>query len=120
MSKALKPAVFLDRDGVLNHPEVRDGRPYAPMRLEDFVLYPEAPDAVARLKAAGYLAIVVTNQKDVGAGKTAAAVVERMHERLRAEMEIDAIYLCTCVDERSEEHTSELQSLMRISYAVFC
>src|SRR3546814_8851785 len=26
--------------------------------------------------------------------------------------------LCVCV--RSEEHTSELQSLMRISYAVFC
>src|SRR3546814_3089478 len=27
-------------------------------------------------------------------------------------------YLCT--SRRSEEHTSELQSLMRISYAVFC
>src|SRR3546814_1929228 len=25
-----------------------------------------------------------------------------------------------CADDRSEEHTSELQSLMRISYAVFC
>src|SRR3546814_6748260 len=25
-----------------------------------------------------------------------------------------------CRDSRSEEHTSELQSLMRISYAVFC
>src|SRR3546814_8048087 len=25
-----------------------------------------------------------------------------------------------CRDQRSEEHTSELQSLMRISYAVFC
>src|SRR3546814_9407649 len=25
-----------------------------------------------------------------------------------------------CVTTRSEEHTSELQSLMRISYAVFC
>src|SRR3546814_4480163 len=25
-----------------------------------------------------------------------------------------------CTDARSEEHTSELQSLMRISYAVFC
>src|SRR3546814_946146 len=25
-----------------------------------------------------------------------------------------------CTGERSEEHTSELQSLMRISYAVFC
>src|SRR3546814_6010026 len=29
----------------------------------------------------------------------------------------DRIYGC---DDRSEEHTSELQSLMRISYAVFC
>src|SRR3546814_3443957 len=28
--------------------------------------------------------------------------------------------LCQIVIERSEEHTSELQSLMRISYAVFC
>src|SRR3546814_1573337 len=25
-----------------------------------------------------------------------------------------------CIAKRSEEHTSELQSLMRISYAVFC
>src|SRR3546814_5327663 len=28
--------------------------------------------------------------------------------------------VCRLSDERSEEHTSELQSLMRISYAVFC
>src|SRR3546814_10181577 len=28
--------------------------------------------------------------------------------------------LASTLDERSEEHTSELQSLMRISYAVFC
>src|SRR3546814_7089194 len=44
----------------------------------------------------------------------------RLHHRARrrahqpeAGFEIDA-------DDRSEEHTSELQSLMRISYAVFC
>src|SRR3546814_9379199 len=30
------------------------------------------------------------------------------------------LLLCRSVDDRSEEHTSELQSLMRISYAVFC
>src|SRR3546814_4697253 len=30
------------------------------------------------------------------------------------------LYLIRRVGERSEEHTSELQSLMRISYAVFC
>src|SRR3546814_6317918 len=30
------------------------------------------------------------------------------------------IETCAVLSERSEEHTSELQSLMRISYAVFC
>src|SRR3546814_7356203 len=33
---------------------------------------------------------------------------------------ITASCLQKCVGSRSEEHTSELQSLMRISYAVFC
>src|SRR3546814_1923799 len=33
---------------------------------------------------------------------------------------IDALAAHECVADRSEEHTSELQSLMRISYAVFC
>src|SRR3546814_1852358 len=32
-------------------------------------------------------------------------------------MFVSGIWLASC---RSEEHTSELQSLMRISYAVFC
>src|SRR3546814_4041118 len=33
---------------------------------------------------------------------------------------VRAIELASPAEERSEEHTSELQSLMRISYAVFC
>src|SRR3546814_1868805 len=33
---------------------------------------------------------------------------------------ISVLYFCTARMKRSEEHTSELQSLMRISYAVFC
>src|SRR3546814_6143149 len=41
----------------------------------------------------------------------------RLADRLRA-LEADADIVEAC--ERSEEHTSELQSLMRISYAVFC
>src|SRR3546814_10786035 len=39
--------------------------------------------------------------------------------RLRDHAEIVELMLGFCA-ERSEEHTSELQSLMRISYAVFC
>src|SRR3546814_5338655 len=33
---------------------------------------------------------------------------------------VDAVHLGALQQQRSEEHTSELQSLMRISYAVFC
>src|SRR3546814_3579660 len=33
---------------------------------------------------------------------------------------VDVAYPINVVNPRSEEHTSELQSLMRISYAVFC
>src|SRR3546814_10759829 len=39
--------------------------------------------------------------------------------RILAETEVP-IDIHWCAEERSEEHTSELQSLMRISYAVFC
>src|SRR3546814_5814140 len=37
-------------------------------------------------------------------------------ERLRSSLQVRM----KCSPKRSEEHTSELQSLMRISYAVFC
>src|SRR3546814_1303779 len=45
------------------------------------------------------------------------------HSESRGEIYIDATgqtYKYTRTPNRSEEHTSELQSLMRISYAVFC
>src|SRR3546814_7197273 len=38
----------------------------------------------------------------------------------RANHELDRLAQATADGGRSEEHTSELQSLMRISYAVFC
>lgn len=92
-------AAFLDRDGVLNQAIVRDGRPYAPRRLEDFRILPEAPDAMRRLRDAGYLLIVATNQKDVGEGLLARETLEAMHARLRDAMPVDDIRVCTCVDE---------------------
>src|SRR5215831_18511064 len=64
----LRPAVFLDRDGVIVVPEFRDGRSFAPRRLEDFRLYPDAAASLQKLKQAGFLLAVVTNQPDVGDG----------------------------------------------------
>jgi D-glycero-D-manno-heptose 1,7-bisphosphate phosphatase len=95
----VRKAVFLDRDGVLNRSDVRGGRPYAPTALDAFVILPEVPAAVTRLRSAGFLAIVVTNQKDVGAGKTPRTVMEAMHTKLRNSVTLDAIKVCTCTDD---------------------
>src|SRR3546814_10818572 len=43
----------------------------------------------------------------------------KMAQKYEAEVMADQVR-CSVMDSRSEEHTSELQSLMRISYAVFC
>lgn len=87
-------AVFLDRDGVLVIPEFRDGRSFAPRRLEDFRIYPEAAASLQRLKEAGFLLIVVTNQPDVGNGHARRSAVEAMHEVMSRELPIDHVMIC--------------------------
>jgi D-glycero-D-manno-heptose 1,7-bisphosphate phosphatase len=88
-------AVFLDRDGVLNRAIVRDGKPYPPASVDELEIVLDAACALARLRAAGYLLIVVTNQPDVGRGTTKLAVVEGINDRLRASLPLDAVAMCT-------------------------
>ena len=78
-----RPAVFLDRDGTLNRQIVRAGKPYPPATLEEFVLFPDAAAACARLKVAGFVLVVATNQPDVARGTQSREVIEAMHARLR-------------------------------------
>ncbi|MFT3780991.1 MAG: HAD-IIIA family hydrolase [Nibricoccus sp.] len=77
-----RAAVFLDRDGTLNAPLVRDGKPYPPATPDEFVLIDGVADACAKLAAAGYVLVVVTNQPDVGRGTQSRASVEAMHQKL--------------------------------------
>jgi len=88
-------AVFLDRDGVLNEALVEQNKPVAPRRVEDFRVYPETAPALERLKAAGFLLIVVTNQPDVARGEVPRAVVDEMNRRLRESLPmLDDICVC--------------------------
>lgn len=87
-------AVFLDRDGVLNEPIVRDGKPYPPHRLEDFRLLPGVERACAALIQAGFRLIVATNQPDVGRGELARELVESMHSKLCEVLPIDRVEVC--------------------------
>ncbi|HEY7247951.1 MAG TPA: HAD family hydrolase [Xanthobacteraceae bacterium] len=93
-ARGLRPAVFLDRDGVIVIPEFRDRRSFAPRRLADFKLYPDAGPSLSRLKREGFLLAVVTNQPDVGRGLVLRSEVEAMHQILRRELPIDTLKAC--------------------------
>jgi D-glycero-D-manno-heptose 1,7-bisphosphate phosphatase len=92
---ATKRCVFLDRDGVLNRPVTRDGLPFPPASAEDFEIYPDAAEGCARLKEAGFVLIVVTNQPDVGRGTQSRETVNAMHAKLLAAVPaLDGIEVC--------------------------
>jgi len=93
-ARQLRPAVFLDRDGVIVIPEFRDRRSFAPRRLADFRVYPDAAVSLQRLKSAGFLLAVVTNQPDVGNGLIPRSEVDAMHEILRRELSVDIVKAC--------------------------
>jgi D-glycero-D-manno-heptose 1,7-bisphosphate phosphatase len=89
-----RPAIFLDRDGVLNRAIVRDGRPYPPASVGELVIAPDAAEALARLKSAGYRLVVVTNQPDVARGDQGREAVEAINAAIAAALPIDEVRVC--------------------------
>ncbi len=87
-------AVFLDRDGVLNRANVRDGRPFPPSSVSDVVVLPGVGDACRRLADAGWLLFVVTNQPDIARGITTRAGVDAINEAVVAGLPITEIIVC--------------------------
>ena len=87
-------AVFLDRDGVINRALEHDARPYPPTSLAEFEILPEVPAACAKLKAAGFLLVITTNQPDVGRGTLKQEAVETIHAHMTAQLPIDRVEVC--------------------------
>jgi len=87
-------AVFLDRDGVLVRAIVRSGVPRPPAGLHELELLPGVADACQRLRSAGFILIVVTNQPDVARGTMTPAQVEEINGALRERLPLDEIVVC--------------------------
>jgi D-glycero-D-manno-heptose 1,7-bisphosphate phosphatase len=96
-------AVFLDRDGVLN--EEIGTYVWEP---EKFVVLPGVPESLMRLKQAGYILVVVTNQAGIAKGLYSATDVQACHEKLQLACGgiIDALYFAS-------SHPSVTESLSR-------
>lgn len=91
--KNKQKAVFLDRDGTINKYVgfLRD--------IDDFELLPNVADAIKKINASGYLAIVVTNQPVVARGEVSFEELEQIHNKMETLLGaegayLDAIYFC--------------------------
>jgi len=90
----MRPAIFLDRDGVLNHSDVRNGKPYAPTKFEDFKILSGTLEALNSLKKSGFSLVVITNQPDVGNGNVKKEIVAQMNADLISKLPIDVVKVC--------------------------
>ena len=86
--------VFLDRDGVLNRAFPEGGTTRPPMSVDELELLPGVPESLARLRAAGFVLVVVTNQPDVARGKQTRAAVEEINARVTAELPLLDVFAC--------------------------
>ena len=92
----LRPAVFFDRDGVVN---VSPGEGYV-LREEDFHLSPGIIEALAICKQRGFQLILVTSQQGVGKGLMTQATLDAIHAGMQRTLAaaggaFDGIYSCT-------------------------
>ena len=90
---AERPAVFLDRDGVIN-----EQMGYINHESR-FVLLPGVGEAIRRLNRAGLAVVVATNQSGLARGYFPESLLKAVHEKLRNELaragaRLDGIHVC--------------------------
>jgi D-glycero-D-manno-heptose 1,7-bisphosphate phosphatase len=106
-------AVFLDRDGVINEPVIRNGKPYPPATLDQVKIIENAVESLRQLKEQSFLLIVVTNQPDVRRGTTEKRTVEEIHAVLAERLPLDDFFVCFHDDEDGCECRKPLPGLLR-------
>jgi mannose-1-phosphate guanylyltransferase / phosphomannomutase len=94
-SRNKRPAIFFDCDGVLN---VEPGNPGV-VRPDEVALIPDAGTAVSTARAAGFLAIAITNRAQLARGLVTFETLDRIFGRLEALLAqeggiLDRIYFC--------------------------
>jgi len=87
-------AVFLDRDGVINHAIIRDGKAFSPRTREEFLIVEGAASAVRALQEAGFKVLVVTNQPDIARGLLSEVDLDWMTALVLMKTGVDDVLVC--------------------------
>jgi len=90
----MKQAVFIERDGVLNHARTERQQQISPLLLEEFAINEEASVLLNKLKEAGLILLATTNQPGLSRGYQLRSELDRMHQKLRKELPLDDILVC--------------------------
>ncbi len=90
----LRKAVFLDRDGVIN----KERRDYV-KTINELEMIPDVGKAIKKLKGAGFLVVVVTNQSAVNRGLTNHDNINKIHSTIqnhlrKSNASLDGFYYC--------------------------
>ena len=91
----MRPAVFFDRDGVLNDIVWRNGGPASPRSAAELAIAVDARAAVDAARAAGFAVFAVTNQPDVSRGLMTAEALAQIHEAMGRTLPLHEIIACT-------------------------
>ena len=85
--KKKQKAIFLDRDGTINH--------YVGFlhRADEFELAENSAEAIKRINTSGYLAIVITNQPVISRGETTYEELDEIHKKMETLLGINGAYL---------------------------
>ena len=86
--------VFLDRDGVVNEPIIRNGRPFPPRSVSETVISPGVHQGLSQLKNKGFLLIVITNQPDLARKISKQDEVDQINRFLANNLPLDDFFVC--------------------------
>ena len=88
-----RPAIFLDRDGVINKNMDKD------ISFDNFEILPGIARVIKRINESGYLCIVVSNQPMIAKGFIRFEDLDMIHKKMETSLGkegayLDAIYFC--------------------------
>lgn len=102
-----RPAVFLDRDGVINEIVYNEDTEQmdSPFKKDEIILVDGALEAISKIKEMGYLVFIVTNQPAAAKGKVTLGTlydVNRYLLEMLKPVEIEDIFMCPHYPEKGK------------------